>query len=481
MHDPVTFESRSSLDRRTFLRKTGSAFLAPYLIGLAARSIHPAVASPVLWGNPSLRVGIGRGGYGELHESHDCPELRIPAGFRLSRISRTLHPSLADSHFTVPQAFDGMAAFPGTNGTVRLVRNHEIKDPAETAMPFGSERVYDPNTGGGTTTLELVVHGSRNDRSIEVVREFPSLNGTHVNCAGGPTPWGSWLSCEETTEERVRKHGYVFEVPSALNGAADPVPLRAMGRFVHEAVAVDPASGIVHLTEDMRYEPENNLPGAGFYRFIPNRPGDLAAGGRLQMLAVREHPRYLTVTGQVPGAGLPVVWVEISNPDPADAAENPSSVFLEGHDKGGAIFHRLEGCWHGDGTVFFDATTGGDAGAGQIWQYRPAGADEGELTLVFESPGTGILDSPDNLCVSPRGGLVLCEDGDDIQFIRGLTPEGGIFDLAESVGPASEFAGACFSPDGEILFFNTQGSTRSDGEEIGTTYAMWGPWEIGVL
>jgi secreted PhoX family phosphatase len=302
-----------------------------------------------------------------------------------------------------------------------------------------------------------------------------------VNCAGGPTPWGSWLSCEETTEERVRRHGYVFEVPSALNGAAEPIPLVAMGRFVHEAVAVDPNSGVVYLTEDVRYEPENDLPGAGFYRFTPSVPGELSAGGRLGMLAIRGRPGYSTVRGQIPGDPLPVEWVEISNPDPSDAAANPSAVFLEGLDRGGAIFHRLEGCWYGDGTIFFDATSGGDAASGQIWQYRPNGAEGGELSLVFESPGTGVLDSPDNLCVSPRGGLVLCEDGDDTQYIRGLTREGAIFNLVETAAPSSELAGACFSPDGEILFFNTQGSTRSDGDSIGSTYAMWGPWEVGAL
>lgn len=469
------------INRRTFFLASGGALLSPALLGLAARSLHPAVISMDLLADPGLRAGHGRGGYGALLPSPDCPELEVPPGFRLFRVSRTLDPSRADPSFVVPQAFDGMAAFPGKEGTVRLVRNHEIKDPAATAAPFGSDRVYDPSTGGGTTTVELMVHGGRGNRRIEVLNEFPSLNGTHVNCAGGPTPWGSWLSCEETTEERVRKHGYVFEVPSGLDGAAEPVPLTEMGRFVHEAVAVDPASGIVYLTEDVRYEPENSLPGAGFYRFLPNRPGELRAGGRLQMLAVHDQPGYLTVTGQIPGVALPARWVEIDNPDPAAASDEPSTVFLEGLEKGGAVFHRLEGCWYGDGTIFFDATSGGDAGAGQIWQYRPTGPDEGELSLVFESPGTGVLDSPDNLCVSPRGGLVLCEDGEDTQFIRGLTREGGIFDLVVTVGPSSEFAGACFSPDGEILFFNTQGSTRSDGEEIGTTYAMWGPWEEGVL
>jgi secreted PhoX family phosphatase len=433
------------------------------------------------------RAQLGAGGYGPLSVSADTRELLVPSGFRVTRLSSTGLPSLADPSFIVPNAVDGMAAFPGPDNTVRLVRNHEITDPPARARPFGNENVYDARSGGGTTTVELVVRGNRADRSIEVVREFPSLNGTHTNCAGGPTPWGSWLSCEETTSEWDRPHGYIFEVPSRSDRAVEPVPLTAMGRFVHEAIAVDPLTGIVYETEDIRYRTEDSLPGAGLYRFIPSRPGELRAGGRLQMLAVLGEPGYFTVTGQTPGTVLPVSWIDIEEPDPRNAADDPSAMFREGLDKGGAIFHRLEGCWYWDDTIYFDATEGGDAAAGQVWQYRPArGGDPsapegGELALIFESPGKDVLDCPDNLCVSPRGGLVLCEDGDDIQFMRGLTRDGAIFDFVQTNGPGSEFAGATFSPDGEILFFNVQGSTTSDGTDPGFTYAMWGPWEDGVL
>ena len=476
----------TALDRRSFLRRAGTALLAPSLAGLAACGAAARSTGPSTVAGAVPRARMGSGGYGPLGPSADAPELLVPAGFRVARISVTRTPSRADSSFIVPNAVDGMAAFPAAGGRIRLVRNHEIRDPASVARPFGRARAYDARAGGGTTTVELGITGDREDRAIEVLREFPSLNGTHINCAGGPTPWGSWLSCEETTAERERRHGYVFEVPAAADSEVEPVPLVAMGRFVHEAVAVDPRTGIVYETEDMRYQPDTGLPGAGFYRFIPDEPGNLGAGGRLEMLAVRGRPGYLTATGQTPGDLLPVEWVPIEEPDPASATDDPSAVFREGMGKGAAIFHRLEGCWYGDGTIYFDATAGGDAGAGQVWQYRPpaAGAapsEGGHLALIFESPGASVLQGPDNICVSPRGGIAVCEDGDDVLFIRGLTPDGAIFDLVSTAEPMTEFAGSCFSPDGEVLFFNIQGSIVSTGSEPGATYAMWGPWELGAL
>lgn len=480
--------------RRTFLRRAGGAVFAPSLLGLAACNDVPT--APAGNGTGTGRNPAGPGGYGPLAPSADCPELLAPEGFRLVRISEVTKPSRADSAFVVPQALDGMAAFPLAGGLVGLVRNHEIRDPPDLASPFGPNP-YDAHASGGTTSLRVRPHRDGEGRvaELELIAEHPSLTGTHGNCAGGPSTWGSWLSCEEGTEEgdgRERPHGYVFDVPLAATEPVEPVPLRALGRFVHEAVAVDPGTGSVYLTEDRTYDPDTGL-GAGFYRFLPepgSGPGDWSdpSAGRLQALAVRERPGYASATGQVPGAVLPVVWVDVEDPDPPDAAANPRAVFEQAHERGAAAFQRLEGCWWGDDSVFFNATIGGDAGAGQVWQYRPVGsADEqrngsgGQLVLVFESPGPDVLSSPDNITVSPRGGLVICEDNDGLQFLRGVTRRGGIFDFVRQAEPMAEFCGACFGPDGEILFFNIQGSGRSRGRSFGATYAMWGPWERGTL
>jgi secreted PhoX family phosphatase len=201
------------------------------------------------------------------------------------------------------------------------------------------------------------------------------------------------------------------------------------------------------------------------------------------MLGIARAPHRSLHRGQRAGRELPVVWIDITDPDPADAEQNPLTVFAEGYGNGGAVFSRLEGCWYADGSIYMNATDGGDARCGQVWQYRPGSTsdDGGTLTLVFESPNAAVLSGPDNITVSPRGGLVLCEDTDG-SFVRGLTRDGEIFDFARNILNGREFAGACFSPDGRVLFVNIQGgSDPRGGGDPSMTFAIWGPWERGAL
>lgn len=464
------------LNRRSFVRlaaRYGSGVLvAPWVEGLLACRDAPGPGA----------VPEVAGGYGPLFPSGDVEQLALPPEFRCALISQSGQPMTNGQ--PTPAAFDGMATFPLPNGNIRLIRNHELRDSAQATRVIGDPaRSYDLRGPGGTTSLELRVAA---DGKPTIVRDFVSLSGTMVNCAGGPTPWGTWLSCEETTQglgpghDRLRPHGYVFEVSGSAESEVDPIPLTMMGRFVHEAVAVDPQTGVVYLTEDSSFDQAGQLPGAGFYRFSPAQYGRLAAGGRLQALAIRGRPRYHSMTGQPSGIELPVAWVDLPEPDPAGVDGDASAVFRQALANGAAVFQRLEGCWYADGSVFFHSTSGGDAGLGQVWQYRIRGGSEA-LLLLFESRFDTELDGPDNLTVSPRGGLLICEDGAGEQYLRGLTRAGTIFPFALNRISGAEFCGACFSPDGRTLFVNLQGSTVSTGGTPSFTFAIWGPWERGAL
>jgi secreted PhoX family phosphatase len=451
--------------RRRFLSyavaAAGVAVAAP-LASLARRVSNGDVANAAGFG-PLLPV---------RDEATGLTLLELPDGFRYRSVSWI--GDALDGGARTPGAPDGMAAFQGTDGLVHLIRNHELAAGAA----FAPALAYDALAAGGTTTVTL----RADDASLVNVR--PSLAGTVRNCAGGPTPWRSWLTCEETVlgpsvsegSALEKAHGYVFDVP--VDGAPTRTPLVAMGRFVHEAVAVDPRSGIVYQTEDARR--------AGLYRFVPATPGRLADGGRLQMMAVRGQPRLDLREGQAAGVRYGVFWVDIGDPDRphADpAAADGSGVFSQGLEAGGAIFARLEGACYADGKLFVTSTDGGNARMGQVWELD---VDRQELRLVFESPGADVLNMPDNLTSSPRGGLVLCEDGTANPCIHGLTTDGRVFRFARNtvrlagerngiVGDfsTSEFAGATFSPDGRWLFVNVQSP--------GITLAITGPWEMGII
>ena len=464
------------MDRRNFLQRLGlaSGGLIVACSGLTRRAEVLAQT-----GNFS---NLTASGYGELvpTAARNTGEtyLALPKGFEYNVIGK-VGGAMTDNNKT-PRAHDGMAAFQVKN-ELRIVRNHEITGGR---IPVPGSAIganpYDEAAGGGTTTIVI------NPKTREIVRDFVSLSGTSTNCAGGATPWGSWISCEETTlgqTLRTRKdgskiggfakpHGYCFEVSASANSSLSPVPLKAMGRFEHEAVAVDKKSGIVYLTEDMTP--------AGFYRFLPKRNKRLAEGGVLQMLAVKDKPNYDTRKNQKNGMSFAANWVTIDNPDPPETDVDTLAVQKQGAAKGAALFTRLEGC-HADknGRIYFTSTSGGDNGGGQIWLYEPLKKDEGRLTLLFESPSREILDMPDNVCLHPKSNLLfICEDSDYTgeggtpnQFMRILTTDGRMADFAKNITPnliRSEFAGSTFSKDGKTLFVNLQ--------TVGATFAIWGDW-----
>lgn len=393
--------------------------------------------------------------------------LALPEGFQYTVIGKT-GAKMSDGHAT-PAKHDGMAAFQvGTE--LRLVRNHEVTN-SDRGIPGSAigPNPYDTAAGGGTTTLIIDPH------TREIVKDFVSLSGTLINCAGGPTPWGSWISCEETVRGRSngfqQSHGYCFEVPAAANGPVTPTPLKAMGRFKHEAVAVDPATKTIYLTEDVG----DPIVKGGFYRFLPSNGDKLQDGGRLQMLKVTDKKKYDTRIGQKVGVGLPVTWVDIKDPDPREAETNSLAVYQQGFELDGTTFGRLEGCFYGNGRIYFDATSGGDKYLGQIWEYAPRGSDQGVLTLLYESSNPAVLNRPDNICFDSSGNLFICEDNSRNVHLRIMTPKGEISELGRNVYrirnidySGQEFAGVTFSPDFKTLFVNIQNP--------GLTLAIWGPW-----
>ena len=440
-----------NFSRRTFLQSTHSFALG--LMGLKALSL-------------SGKANQSHPGYGKLIKDEN-KILDLPNGFKYKIIGKTGDP-MSDGFF-LPDKPDGMAAFPSSKvNEVILVRNHEI-NPGTPPIdgPFGPKNkkleevseglIYDKGNSspcmGGTTTVIYDV------RKQKVIRQFLSLTGTIRNCAGGPTPWGTWITCEETVASAggacLEDHGWCFEVPATEKPKLNkPIPLKGMGRFNHEAVAVEPESGSIYLTED-RHE-------GLLYKFVPKIKGKLSEGGRLYALKVKDTPSLDTRNWKSQkvkvGQEMDLEWIAM------DEVHSPKDdLRFRGFKQGAACFARGEGMWYSKGSIYFACTNGGRRQNGQIWQIV-----DGKLLLFSEPNDSDLVDNCDNLTVSPWGDLILCEDGGGKQYLDVITPDGKIFKLAKNAKSTGEFAGATFSPDGSTLFVNMQ--------HDGLTLAITGPW-----
>lgn len=449
------------IDRRQFIGATTTAFAALVTAcgGNGGSTSAIPAPTPTPTPPPAPPPTPRPVGYGPLL-SDPAFLLDLPQGFSYQILSS--RGDVMTDGARVPDNADGMGCLILPSGQLALVRNHELGPGQDSGGAIGA--AYDAAPGGaslpgGTTTLVL------NAQTLAVERQYRSLIGTIRNCAGGVTPWGSWLSCEEDTtlpgSSATKDHGWIFEVPATATGPVNPVPLRAMGRFRHEAACVDPATGIVYMTEDR----DDSL----LYRFVPNQPGVLAAGGTLQALAVaqggRTDSRNFATNDFVPGVWTDIRWLDLANP------ESPSDdLRIRGLALGALRFARGEGIFMGAREFYFTCTSGGAAGLGQIFRVDLAAATN-RLQLFFESTSASQLAAGDNIVIAPDGQLLVCEDQGTSpvdNFVRGFTSAGTSYPLAR-LRTQSETAGACFSPDGRVLFLNIYSPAK--------TLAIIGPWQ----
>ncbi|MEU3885908.1 alkaline phosphatase PhoX [Streptomyces sp. NPDC029041] len=348
----------------------------------------------------------GTGPYGPLG-SPDANGIRLPAGFT-SRVIARSGQRVGSTSYTWHNAPDGGACYADGTGWI-YVSNSEI------------------NPSGGASAVRFSSAGA-------ITGAYRILSNTRQNCAGGKTPWNTWLSCEEVSL------GYVYETdPWGTNAA---VQRAAMGRFKHEAAAADPVRKVVYLTED---ETDGR-----FYRFVPATWGNLSSG-KLQVM----------VAGS--GTSGSFTWADVPDPDGSPTATR-SQV------SGSKSFNGGEGCHYANDTVWF--TTKGD---NRVWQLN---LQNNTYELAYDDSlvnGTAPLTGVDNITGASSGDLFVAEDGGTMEICV-ITPDDIVASFLRVDGQsASEITGPAFSPDGTRLYFSSQRGT-SGSSSGGITYEVTGPF-----
>ena len=432
--------------------------------------------------------------------------LALPRGFSYEVVAVSgkteLHDGTGKAVGVTPKRPDGTLAVPTSRG-IRLIQNHEASPGSPQPVPFVDGTVYDRGAlGGGCTVIDTNRRGVRRS-------EWVGLSGTISNCAGGPTPWGTWLTCEETeatagTGTLEQDHGYVFEVFADQPAAQVPRPIKAWGRFPHEAVVIEPSRRAAYLTEDAS-KPTGLLyrwTAPTGYRLKPRIAEHLKADTGQALAVIAPDGGILLdlacITSAQIGRPLQTKWVKV--PDRHARTTSTRKQFADG-----AVTHskKLEGAWGDKRGMYFvssfafaagDLPTDATPHDGQLWYYEYASET---LTLVAYFPYNALLhsettdpetglgrsrdlafDGPDGCHVSPYGSLVLSEDGNTANHLLSWSRETGAQAIARNLivqeknssgsDVYSEMTGPCFSPDGLVLFGNVQ--------EPGHVFAITGPW-----